>query len=274
MLNIFNYLDYRCYLNDFYKEQKAKSLSYSFNYFARKAGFKSKSFFHEVISGKKNLSKDSVFALQRLLNLNDKSFSYFEALVQFNQTKDPIQKEHFLKKLFEDHKFSAAQLIRRDQYDYFGQWHHSTIRELIGMFDFKEDYGLLARLVCPPITKREAKKSVKLLEHLGLIRKAGKRYEIVDKSLTTGDEVKSIAVKKYHAENLNLAINALYSCSAKERDISSIVGALSNRGFATVKQEIQQFRKKIMEVIDKDKDKRKVFAINFQLLPTSEEIPE
>jgi uncharacterized protein (TIGR02147 family) len=61
MPNIFNYLNYRDFLKDYYEEHKAKSPCFSYKYLANKAGFKSKSFFHEVITGKKNLSKDSMY---------------------------------------------------------------------------------------------------------------------------------------------------------------------------------------------------------------------
>src|SRR5664279_4351855 len=106
MPNVFNYLNYRTYLKDFYEEQKAKNPVISYKYLANKAGFKSKSFFHEVISGRKNLSKDSIYSIQKVLLLPPKSFSYFEQLVAFNQTEDHIQKDHIFQKLVEYNKRS------------------------------------------------------------------------------------------------------------------------------------------------------------------------
>jgi uncharacterized protein (TIGR02147 family) len=272
MNKIFDYLNYRCFLKDYFKEQKAKSPYYSYKYIANKAGLKSKSFIHEVVTGKKNLSKTSLFALGKALGLNARSFAYFENLVAFNQAGDDEQKNHFFKKLIELSKRSSSRIISRDQYDYFSRWHHSTIRELVGMVDFKGDYTLLGRLLRPSISGREARESMELLERLGLIRKKDNRYEIVDKSITTGDEVASMAIKNFHAQNLNIAASALYNCPADERDISSIIGALSCEGFAAIKCEIQSFRKKLMEIMDRDKNKRCVYAINFQIFPTSEEV--
>ena len=63
----------------------------------------------------------------------------------------------------------------------------------------------------------------------------------------------------------------MYNCPADERDISTIVGGLSSGGFAAIKGEIQLFRKKLMEIMDRDKNKRRVYAINFQIFPTSGE---
>jgi|WetSurMetagenome_2_1015567.scaffolds.fasta_scaffold30548_2 uncharacterized protein (TIGR02147 family) len=271
MNKLFDYLNYRCFLKDYFKEQKVKNPYYSYKYIANKAGLKSKSFIHEVVAGKKNLSKTSLFALGKALDLNAKAFAYFENLVAFNQAENDEQKNHFFKKLMEHNKRTVSRLISKDQYDYFSGWHHSTIRELIGMFDVKDDYALLGQLLRPSISSREARESVELLERLGLIHKTGNRFRITHKSITTGDEVTSIAIKNFHAQNLNIAVSALYNCPADERDISAIVGGLSLEGFTAIKCEIQLFRKKLMEIMDRDKNKRKVYVINFQIFPTSEE---
>jgi uncharacterized protein (TIGR02147 family) len=235
MKKIFDYLNYRCFLKDYFEEQKSKNRCFSYKYIANKAGLRSRSFIHEVVSGKKNLSKDSLFALGKALGLSAKAFAYFEDLVAFNQTDDHEQKNHFFKKLMEYNKRSVSRLISGDQYEYFSQWHHGSVRELVGMFDFRGDYALLGGLMRPPLSGREARDSVELLERLGLIRKKNKRYEVVDKSITTGDEVSSMAIKNFHARNLNVAASALYNCPARERDISAIIGALSPDGFAAIK---------------------------------------
>ncbi|NLE02187.1 MAG: TIGR02147 family protein [Fibrobacter sp.] len=75
MVNIFNYIDYREFLEDFYHEQKARNKAFSFQFFANKAGFKSKSFIKLVIDGKKNLTEESMEKLNNVLKLSEKSFS-------------------------------------------------------------------------------------------------------------------------------------------------------------------------------------------------------
>ena len=269
MNKIFDYLNYRDFLKDYFKEQKVKNPCYSYKYLANKAGLKSKSFIHEVVTGKKNLSRTSLFALGKALGLNAKAFAYFDNLVSFNQAENDEQKNHFFKKLMEYNKRTVSRPISKDQYDYFSEWHHSTVRELIGMFDVKGDYALLGKLLQPSISSKEARESVELLERLGLILKNGKKFKITHNSITTGDEVASMAIKNFHAQNLNIAASALYNCPANERDISTIVGGLSSEGFAAIKCEIQLFRKKLMKIMDRDKNTNRVYTINFQIFPTS-----
>ena len=62
-------------------------------------------------------------------------------------------------------------------YEYFSNWYHPVIRELVTMRDFNGDSKSLARMIRPPITVKQAQESVKLLLKLGLIEKqAANRY--------------------------------------------------------------------------------------------------
>ena len=95
MVNIFKYTSYRKYLLDFYNERKAKKPTFSYQVFANKAGFKSKSFIKLVIDGKKNLTKESAFKINKVLKLDHKPFSYFEDLIAFNRAKSLKLRNYF-----------------------------------------------------------------------------------------------------------------------------------------------------------------------------------
>jgi uncharacterized protein (TIGR02147 family) len=77
MPSLFEYLDYRKFLRDFYEEKKRKTPHFSYQIWAHSAGFRSKSFFPEVISGKKNVSGDAVDTVARSVGLDGKSFAFF-----------------------------------------------------------------------------------------------------------------------------------------------------------------------------------------------------
>ena len=129
MPSIYDYLDYREFLKDYYAAKKAVFPSFSYSLFAKSAGFKSKSFLPHVIEGKRDLSQDSIFKIANALKLSGKSFSYFEDLVGFNQAKDASQKSHFFFKLSSYKKAAKARFIQQTQYEYFSKWYHLTIRE-------------------------------------------------------------------------------------------------------------------------------------------------
>jgi uncharacterized protein (TIGR02147 family) len=270
MANVFNYLNYRVFIRDFYLEQKARNKGFSYQKLAWKAGFRSKSFFKDVIEGNKNMSPASAFSVAGALGLEGESFSYFEALVAFNQVKTAAEKEHCFRKLAQYHKRGKSQLIAKDRFEFYSRWYHNTIRELATLVDFGDDYALLGRLVRPAISAGKARASVRLLLRLGLLIRERDRYRQADASVTTGDEIVSAAVGGFHVKNMGLASASLDTCPTGERDISCLVAGLSPAGFASVKSEIRAFRKKLVDLIRNDAPATRVYHINFQLFPTSE----
>lgn len=269
MPSILEYLDYRKFLRDFYDEKKRKNPHFSYQIWAHAAGFRSKSFFPELISGKKNVAADAVDTIARSIGLDGKSFAYFDALVAFNQARTHEQRARAWVKLTEFNRRSSARLLVRDQHDFYRQWYHHTVRELIVMHDIGDDWKRLASLVVPAITPRQAKASVRLLLRLGLVRKKGRRFELTDTVVTSGDEVRSIAVTEFHLQNLDVAKKAIMACPSAERDVSCVAAALSPKGYGAVKEEVRRFRERLVGIVEKDTDQDRVYHVNIQLYPTS-----
>jgi uncharacterized protein (TIGR02147 family) len=269
MTSIFEYLDYRKYLRDFYDDKKRKNPRFSYQTWANSAGFRSKSLFPELISGKKNIGDDAVDSVARSIGLEGKTFAYFESLIAFNQAKTHEQKTRTWARLSEFNPRSFARLLVRDQHDFYRQWYHHTVRELIAMNDIGDDWDRLAALVVPAITPRQAKASVALLLRLGLVVKKGKRYELTDAVVTSGDEVRSVAVTEFHLQNLEVAKKAVTECPSMERDVSCVAAALSPQGYMAVKEEIRRFREKLVAIVEKDAKQDRVYHVNIQLYPTS-----
>lgn len=274
MPNIFNYIDYREYLEDFYNEQKRQNRAFSFQYFANRAGFKSKSFIKSVIDGNKNLTTDSIEKLNNVLKLPDKSFSYFNDLIAFNQSKSVQERNFHFEKLSLYNKRSSTRTVLNQQYEIYSKWYYNALREIVTAVDFNEDYDALGKMLKPAISARKAREAVKLLSKLEFIEKKENRYIQCHPVITTGDEVRSLAVSNFHIQNLALAIGSIETVSSSNRDISCLVLGLSSEGFDRVKDEIQKFRKKLLDIAAAEKNIHRVYHVNFQALPVSEDIHE
>jgi uncharacterized protein (TIGR02147 family) len=275
MLNIFNYLDYREFIEDFYEDKKAANPHFSFQVFASMAGFGSKSFIKLVIDGKKNLTEKSVEQVNRALKLTDKSFSYFKDLVGFNQASSLQLRNFYFERILSYNKRNSAKALLHNQYDFYTKWYHNTIRELACTVNFKDNFELLGKMVKPAISARKARQSVALLQKLGLIRrKTGGGYEQSDAIITTGNEVRSLAVQNFHQQNLFIAGQSIETVASSERDISCLILGLSENGIQRIKGEIHKFQDKLLEIARHEKDIDRVCHLNFQLFPTSERINE
>jgi uncharacterized protein (TIGR02147 family) len=273
MKSIFEYLNYRTYLKDVYLSRKKEKKSFSYQVFARICGFKSKSFLSLVMDGKANLASESARAVAKALNLKGTGYSYFLALVDFNQAPDAESRAEKLSTLSRFRCAGEARKIRDTEFEFYARWYHNAIRELAPLLDDPNDYGALSRMLSPRITKAEAKASVALLLRLGLLQKQGRRYVQSDAAITTGDEVRSAAVTLFHKENFNLASRAIGSFPSEQRDISCVIGGMSQECFALVKREIQSFRKHLMALVRDDaKPADRIYHINMQLFPASSSI--
>jgi uncharacterized protein (TIGR02147 family) len=267
---VFEYTNYRKFIRDFYLAKKAIRKSYSYQLFACQAGFKSKSSLANITSGRQSLAKNRVFGIACAMGLSRRETEFFNSIVHFNEAKSAVEKEHYFELMRSLLPRDSENMIFDSQYEYYSKWYHCVIRELVTIMEFNDDFSLLASEVDPPITKVQAKKSVDLLMKLNLITKVSNGKYIHTKTLlSTGDEVKSLALRKYHQEHLHLASQSLNRHGGNIRDISSITGGISKNGFLKIKVEIQQFRKKLLEIISNDTSAEAVYQIAFQLYPLS-----
>jgi len=266
---IYEYLDYRKYLQDWYADRKTHQPSFSYQNLARKAGFKSKGYLHHILTGRRNLTKSAVFKIGEAVGLDEKGFSFFQNLVGYGQAKNGAEKSYFFKQLMESAPRSPARVLQEDHYEFYSKWYYNTIRELIGLIRFREDYDQLGGLLNPPIPAAEARKAVHLLLRLGLIEKTRTGYRQANQAVTTGNETQDMAVRDFHKQNLSLAERAIDAVTPEERDLSCLILSLPEAGFQEIKAEIQDFRKRLMKLADGKTSPTRVYHVNFQVYPTS-----
>ena len=268
MRDVLTYTSYRELIKDYYDAKKSENPSFSYQVFAQRSGFKAKTYLLDIISGKRPLSKKSLLNVATAMGLKKRETDYFETLVNFNNSKSSKEKEYYFERLKSLAGRTGAQKITSNQYDYFSQWYHVAIRELVTMKGFKGNYKTLAKKLNPRITPKQAKDSVQLLLRLGMIQKmASGTFKQKDPQISTGDELYSLAVLKHQQETLKLANEALERIPVENRDISTVTAGISYKCFGVVKQEIQLFRKRLLSIIEEDQGVDVVYQINFQLFP-------
>ena len=74
-------------------------------------------------------------------------------------------------------------------------------------------------------------------------------------------------MQKFHEKMIALARESMDRFPSETRDISSVTMSISNDCFALIKKEVQQMRKRVMELITMDKQPENVYQLNFQLFP-------
>lgn len=203
---IYEYVDFRKYLEEYRKVRLEIDEKFTHYYICHRLGMKnSRSYFSNVIRGRKNIGSDTVQKFVELLELTSDEASYFRALVNFNQTTHADEKKDFLDKIV-SLNITPRKIIEENAYRYFTTWFHPVIRELLDTFDFTGDFSQIAGKLDPPITAFEAEESIALLLELNLIEKNSDGfYKPNGKIVSTTDSVHSLLIDQYQLLSLERA---------------------------------------------------------------------
>ncbi len=273
MESIFSYTNYREFLKTYYEEKKSAKKIFSYQFLADHCGFKSKSYLYKVIRGDKALTIEGAVKIGTFMKLKKQEQEYFNSIVMFTNAKTTDERVFYFEKLQKFSRNNKSSQLRENQFAYFTHWYHAVIRELVSIKNWNGDYEALAKHVVPPISEREAKKSVDLLLRIGMIQEIGDgSYTWMNPAVTTGSEITSLAVNTFQRQNLVLATEAIDRFPREERDISTLTVSVSKHGSEQIQKEIAALRKKLINIVDRDKDVDRIYQINFQAFPLSNPI--
>jgi uncharacterized protein (TIGR02147 family) len=264
-LNIFEYDDYRKFLKDWYKKAKAKGPGFSYRAFSHRAGLHSSNFFMLVMQGKRNLTEESVKKVAAGLGLNKQEQEFFRNLVFFNQARTHEDKDLYYKQLLQSRKFRKLKPIEKDQYEYYSNWYHPIVRELVIAKDFDGTPEWVASHIYPSITAQQAARSIELLEKLKFIeRTENGKWRQTASIVSTGDTVNSVIVHNYHKEMLSLTKTMMDDLATEERDVSSLTLGIDKSKFEEIRSKIKQFRQEILKMASTETSPDDVVQLNIQ----------
>lgn len=244
---IARYTDFRAYLRDMYTFLKATRPGFSYRSFARRAGFSSGSFLKLVADGQRNLSDDSVLRVARGLGLDREETEILEALVAFGQADSDAVRDRAYQRLARLVERDPVARVSGDHYAAYSRWYPWILRELAAQPDFCEDPVWLGKRLRPRVRPAAVQRALALLEQLGLlVRDADGRLQPSERTLSTGPELRSLAVRNYHRRMLELAIDAIDKVPRDERNITSVTVTLDARRYQRVLALLSALRAEVL----------------------------
>ncbi|HEX2956677.1 MAG TPA: TIGR02147 family protein, partial [Chitinispirillaceae bacterium] len=215
------YFEYRDYLKDFFEDRKKSNHFFSYRMMGARVGIDA-SHLVKIFQKQRHLSTPLIEKLIEFCELKDRDAQYFSTLVYFNKSKSDRDARVHYEKLLEI-KGVEAHPLEKNQFEYYTKWYYSAILTLLDFYHFTDDYKSLAQKVSPPITEAKARKSIELLEQLGLIQRSDAGYyTLTNKLISTGDHCRSIAVRTFQEETIKLAAEALQRYPREKRNISTV----------------------------------------------------
>jgi uncharacterized protein (TIGR02147 family) len=268
---LFEYDNYRTFLEDYYAYMKKKKAAFTLKYFAKKAGLNSASFCMYIIDGRRNLSYRTIPSFIRALELKGKKAEYFEAMVLMNQSVTVEDKERYANILTKLRKTTKYYSLKKRQHAYFEEWYYPVIRELAAFADWGGDYTRLGKLVRPAITSDKAKKAVELLVDIGLlVKNEDGRYAQAEVAIDA-EGLPQFLIRKARRDFLMKGIEASETISPQERHVSCSTVALSMENFHRASMLMTEFHKELAEMADADQGHGSniVFQVNLEAFPLS-----
>jgi uncharacterized protein (TIGR02147 family) len=267
--DLYSYLDYRQYLQDWFLWKKTVNPRYSHRLFARKAGQRSPSLLLHVIEGRRNLTPLTTHAFATAMSLGERKRTFFEHLVALKQAELPKDREKAMDDILATKRFHRSRKLDGELFRVFGEWHYGAICELAHCEGFQPDPQWIAKTLRPTISVKRAKQALETLLSLGLLRrnKTGDVKPTDEWIMPEGNE--DIAILKYHQAMLAQAKIAVSEFTQEHRIALGFTGSLPKNAIPKLQDKMTKLFNDMASACEQE-PKQVVYQLSFVLFPLSD----
>ena len=269
-INIYEYLDYRKFLLDFYELEKSLDSTFSYRVFATAVDMDA-SLLLKILQGKRHLSSKSLQSFIDFFKFKEGKAEYFRQLVAYGKAKV----DEDVRTLFESlqkMRPAACRELDEARYRYFQQWFYPMVRSALDVFCYKDESdGAALGLCCiPKLTAAQVNAAVTALLQLELAeRSPDGRVVPTEGHVKTKERWHSACISNYQSSIAELAKNSIENTPKEERDISTLTMALDSSQIQKIREILADARKSIVKVVNAMPSDvcDSVYQLNFQLFP-------
>ena len=274
------YTDYRKYLLDFYNyKQKQTShmlRPYSYSDFSAASDIKSPSYLKLIINGQRNLSAKTVEKFSKALGHCRQEKNEFLALVNYNQAKDPLERNNCLRTLSEiriEKKMDLGEL-KAEEMNLLPSWVYWAIHSMTGLDKPSLNTTELYEKLKQRATKQQINTTLELLlkNQEIVASEDGKSFSKGNKTISGMQSIPPELIKKIQSELIYLGMESLLNDKPDSREFGAFTIAMTKKEFNDTKFEIRQFRKKLYSKLLENREStsgEKIYQMNFQLFELS-----
>jgi uncharacterized protein (TIGR02147 family) len=165
-------------------------------------------------------------------------------------------------------QFRKVHQLSESQARYFSEWYIPALRELAARDDFRAEPAWIAGQMVPAITRAQARRALAVLVSLGLLVETStglrRGHDLVSSGGPLGQPLAA-----FHRAMLNRASEAIDLIPRDEREIASLTLCISQKKLLELKQQLREFRQRLLQTAELDDQPDRVVQISFQLFPLS-----
>ncbi len=153
--------------------------------------------------------------------------------------------------------------MQEDQFRIIADWYHFAILSLTKLKEAKPDPRWIAHKL--GISFEEAHQALLRLERMRIIE-ISPNFRQISEPIEVVSTVPSEAIRKYHKQNLHLAIEKMETVPVQMREFQSISISLNPRHVSLFKKHIDDFLE-IMAGLSEQQTGSEIYNLNVQLFP-------
>ena len=267
MKDILEYTDYRQYIADYYADRKAKT-AFSWQEFAKTAGFSSPVYLKYVSEGRFNLSAEAAVRTAQAMHLTDYEREFFVEMVKFDHAKNDDEKRAAFSKMVSIAESRKAKIVDGESFRFFEDWKNPVLRELAPAMPGAKPLAM-AHACRPDVSAAEVSDALSFLVKADLLKKdKDGNYAQTDKVVTTGPmEFTPLAIRGLHRQMGEFALDAIENVPQDERHFSGLTLGITREAYEKIVQRIAEFRKDIIAIATSETATDEVYRLNVQFFP-------
>lgn len=271
-MDIYSFDNYRKLIAELMHEKKKTSPSFSYRKFACEAQLKNPGYLHDVICGKRRISKRVTEEAIRIFSLNSTQAEFFKTLIRHDHAKN-----------FQEKQKAYAELQKKRHYSHFFHLHKAQLRYYEQPI-YALIIGSLESLECQPGNEEQIRSFLRQKFPLSEIREATKDLlewkliQITDQNLLKPTEAflapppgLDLPVRLMNQKWLEDAVRALDEIQPEDRNISTTFLSVSDLTRELIERKVELFRKEIFALVEKDKNADTLLQLSIALFPRGEQ---
>ena len=270
------FTDYRVYLQKVYDTLKSAVKKYSYIAFTSLCGLGETNAMYLFMHAGRPLTPKTARRIATSLGIKGEERAYFLKLVEYQHARKSDERNEAFQALIATKARCLSGDWDRQNLDFFNQWYHSAIYEMLRLDGAKDDPSWIAANLKPNIAASKVEESLALLQNLQLVQfdETLGRLAPTKANISTGSEIRGMVFKSYHNQMINLALAALSQERAANRDISSVTIGIPLTAMDKIKELSAKFRQELLQLADELADKEQIIQINVQVFPLTSEIKD
>ncbi|MBO4828873.1 MAG: TIGR02147 family protein [Fibrobacter sp.] len=267
MKDILEYTDYRQYIADYYADRKAKT-AFSWQEFAKMAGFSSPVYLKYVSEGRFNLSAEAAARVASAISLADFECDFFVEMVKFDHAKNDDEKRAAFSKMVSIAESHKAKIVDGESFRFFEDWKNPVLRELAPAMPGAKPLAM-AHACRPEVSAAEVSETLNFLVKANLLQKdKDGNYIQTDKVVTSGPmNFAPLALRGLQRQMGEIALGAIENVPQNERHFSGLTLGITREAYKKIVQEIADFQKRVIAIATSESATDEVYRLNVQLFP-------